>query len=149
MKSPKWAFYVLILFAFALNSCKKSESNKAASNSITLKFNGTAMSTSTITAAASGKGAIQIIGSLNSTTTIYLVIAQNLKVGSFDIASGDGATTYGTANAGYVGDSGGIVVTSLTSTTITGTFQFTATDLLSGNTCTVTSGTFQTAYTTQ
>ncbi|MDR3695576.1 DUF6252 family protein [Mucilaginibacter sp.] len=150
MKSLKWAFLAFTLFAFTLNSCKKSASNKpAVTNSIALKFNGTAYSTSTITAAYKS-GALQIIGSYVGGTTLYLAIPGNVKVGSFDLSTGAGAATFSTGpSASFFSDSGSIVITSFTSTTVAGTFSFHGTDLTTSGTCTVTEGTFQATYATQ
>lgn len=94
MKSLKWAFLALTLFTFTLNSCKKSgNSTPKVTNTVALKFNGTAYTTSTITATYS-KGALQIIGSFNSTTVIHLLIPTDVKVGSFDLATGGGAPQF-------------------------------------------------------
>ena len=149
MKPIKWAFLALIVFAVTLNSCKKSATKPAVTNSIALKFNGTAYSTSTITAAYS-KGALQIIGSFVSSTSLYIAIPNNVKVGSFDLATGAGAATFGTGpSAAFFGDSGNVTITSFTSTTVAGTFAFHGTDLSTGSTCNVTEGTFQATYSTQ
>jgi hypothetical protein len=150
MKSIKWAFLALTLITFTLSSCKKSSNSKPASNSVSLKFNGTAYNTTSNITGAVSKGALQIVGAFNTTTTVYIVVTGGLAVGSFDIASGAGAATFSTgASNDYIADSGTITITSLTSTTIAGTFQFDGTDAISGiATCTVTNGTFNTSYTT-
>ena len=150
MKSLKWTFLVLALFAFALNSCKKSSDNKpAATNSIALKFNGTAYSTSTITAAYS-KGALQIIATYVDGSSLYIAIPSNVKVGSFDLATGAGAATFSTsATEAFIGETGNITITSFTSTTVAGTFAFTGPDVSNSHTGTVTNGTFQTTYASQ
>ncbi len=150
MKSIKWAFLILTLFTFTLNSCKKSSNSKPASNSISLKFNGTAYSTTSNITGSASKGALQIVGSFNTTTTVYLAIPSGVAVGSFDISSGAGAASFSSGSADeYFGDTGTITITSLTSTTVGGTFQFDGTDVLTGATGTVTEGKFQTSYTTQ
>lgn len=149
MKSLKWAFLALTLFAFALNSCKKSSDNKPVTNSVALKFNGTAYSTSTITAAYS-KGALQIIGTYVDGSTLYIAIPSNVKVGSFDLTTGAAAATFSTsATEAFIGDSGTITITSFTSTAVAGTFAFTGPDASNSHTGTATSGTFQTTYATQ
>lgn len=150
MKPIKWAFLALTLITFTLSSCKKSSNSKPASNSISLKFNGTAYNTTTNISGSSSKGAMQIVGSFNTTTTVDLTIPSDVAIKSFDIASGAGAASFASGSANeYFADSGTITITSLTSTTVGGTFQFDGTDVLTGSTCTVTSGTFQTSYTTQ
>jgi len=104
--------------------------------------------TSNVSASYS-KGAFQITGTFNTTTNVYLAVPDNAKVGSFDLATGLGAATFvsGSSNE-YFGDSGTITITSFTSTTVAGTFQFNGTDISNGNTCTITSGTFQANYIT-
>jgi hypothetical protein len=150
MKTMKWAFLALTLFAFAFNSCKKSSSNPPkASNSISFKLNGTAYSASNITAVDSS-GTLQVVGIINSTTDIDLVVISNLKVGSFDMASGAATALFiSGASNDYEGVAGTLTITSLTSTTVAGTFSFTGTNIINNGTGTFTSGTFQTAYTTK
>jgi hypothetical protein len=151
MKSLKWALLALTLITISLNSCKKSDSKKAATvtNSIALKFNGTAYTTNTITAVYS-QGAIQIIGTYANGAVLYIAIPSNVKVGSFDLSTGGGAATFGTNSTNtYIGDAGTINITSFTSNTVTGNFEFKGTNILDSSTCSVTSGTFQTPYTTQ
>jgi hypothetical protein len=91
---------------------------------------------------------LQVIGIVNSTTSIYIVITGNLAVGSFDISSGAGAVTFTEGSTIYLGTAGTITVTSLTSSTIAGTFNFTGTNASSGSTGAGTSGAFKTTYTT-
>jgi hypothetical protein len=89
---------------------------------------------------------IEIFGDINSVANITLIIPQGLNGGSFDIntVTASAAFTDNTGTA-YNGVSGTITITSLTSRTIAGTFQFTGTDA-SGINCTVTNGVFQTDY---
>jgi hypothetical protein len=150
MKSLKWAFLALTLFAFTLNSCKKSaNSTPKVTNTVALNFNGTAYTTSTTNATYS-TGALQIISTFNSTTVIHLLIQPVVKVGSFDIASGAGWAKFDAGpTVEFIGTSGNITITSFTSTTVAGTFQFSGPNTFNSNTGATTSGTFQTTYTTQ
>jgi hypothetical protein len=154
MKQIKTLLLVLTVCAFAFSSCTK-KSNPAptvATPGISLKFNGTAYTSSAPVASYSKSlNAIQIIGNFGTTATVYLAIPSGFKVGSFDVASGDVATTFSNgANLQdtYIGVSGTVVITSFTSTTVVGTFNFAATDLnsVTGN---ITSGQFQANYTNQ
>jgi hypothetical protein len=151
MKLIRLSFFVLALVAFGLNSCKKSSESttKKTTNTVALKYNGTAYSTSTITAAYS-KGALQIIATFSTTTSVYLAIVSDVKVGSFDLATGAGAGTFtlGTSNA-ILGDTGTITITSFTGTTVAGSFTFSGPNLTGSGTGDITEGTFQTSYTTQ
>src|ERR1700733_127494 len=108
MKSLKLACIAFGLMAFAFTSCKKSSDNKPVANTISLKFNGTAYSTSNIVAVDSA-GYFELIGTVNSTTDINLIIIGGFKTGSFDLASGAGAinfiagaNNYYTATAGTI-----------------------------------------------
>jgi len=149
MKSLKWTFLVLALFAFALNSCKKSANKPTVNNNIAFKFNGTTYSTSTITTVYKS-GGLQIIGTYVGSTTLYIAIPANVKVGSFDLSTGAAAAIFNIgSSASYVSDSGNITITSFTSTTVAGTFEFHGTDLTANNTCTVTSGSFLATYSAQ
>jgi hypothetical protein len=151
MKLIRISFFVLALFAFGLNSCKKSSESttKKTGSTVSLKYNGTAYSSSTITAAYS-KGALQIIGTFGTTTSVYMAIISNVKVGSFDVSTGAGAATFtiGTSTS-ILGDAGTITITSFTSSTVAGTFTFSGSNLTGSGTGDITEGTFQTSYTTQ
>lgn len=150
MQSFKWAFLVLTLFAFFLNSCKKNSGNKpAVTNSIQLKFNGTAYSTSTIDASYNN-GALQMIGDFAGGGSIYLAVPGNVKAGSFDFAANTASSVFRTGTSTeFIGDSGTITITSFTNNTVAGTFSFHGTDYSTNTSYTVTDGTFQTTYPTQ
>ena len=144
---------MLAVCLLALNSCKKSSTNPQTATNLSLKFNGTAYSYPSATASYNAsQNAIQIIGNLNNADVIYVVIPQNLKVGTFDIASGGAAVTFSTSTTNdqdsYIATSGSVVITSFTSSTIAGTFQATCSSLanVAG---TVTEGKFQLKYTSQ
>jgi hypothetical protein len=149
MKSVKLACIAFALITLAFTSCKKSSDNKPpAGNSLSLKFNGTTYSTSNIVAVDS-IGYFQLIGTISSTANIYMYVLGGFKVGSFDLASATRAVNFtsGTGNS-YASTAGTITITSLTSTTISGTFNFTGTNNITGTTGAGTDGTFTTTYTT-
>ena len=153
MKKIKYLFLVLTVCAVAFSSCKKSSTKPATpAQSISLKFNGTAFSSSTPTAAYSkSQGAIQIIGQLNSTTVVYLAITGGVKVGTYNVTDGNIALTFsnGTAEANnFYSTAGALVITSFTATTISGTFAFTGTTTTNVN-VSITEGTFTSNYTNQ
>ena len=144
---------MLAVCILAFSSCKKSNTApKPAAQSISLTFNGTAYSASAPFASYSkSQNALQVVGNFGTTATIYLAIPLNFKVGSFDIANGDAAATFSNGASlsdSYIADTGTIVITSFTSTTVAGTFQFSGTDL-SGVAGTATGGKFQANYTNQ
>jgi hypothetical protein len=152
MKQVTYLFLTLILFAFTLSSCKKSNTNPQSAESISLKFNGTLVSSSTpIATYYKSQNSLQIIGAFSSTSAVSLIIANGVQVGTFDLSNGNSLLTYSTgANLqdSYIGTSGNIVISALTSTTVTGTFQFTGTDP-SNVTGTITEGKFTAKLITQ
>lgn len=141
---------MLTVCAFVFSSCKKSSiTPKVAEQSISLKFNGTAYTSPSPNARYfRSQNSFQIMGNFGTKSAVYVVIPLNFKVGSFDIATNQAGTTFFTgANLQdtYMGTSGTVVITSFTSTTVAGTFEF-ASKHLSGITGTVTSGQFQANY---
>jgi hypothetical protein len=154
MKQLKTLLLALTVCAFAFSSCtkKSNPTPTAAAAGISLKFNGTAYTSSSPVASYSkSQNAIQIVGNFGTTATVYLAIPSNVKVGSFDVATGEVATTFSNGvnlQDTFLGVSGTVVITSFTSTTVAGTFNFAATDLnsVTGN---IASGQFQANYTTQ
>jgi hypothetical protein len=153
MKQIKFFFLALTVCVLAFNSCKKSSTKpKVAAQSISLKFNGTSYTSSTLFASyGKSLNALQVVGTIGTTASVYLAIPLNFKVGTFDIASSQAAATFSNgANLQdtYMATSGSIVITSFTSTTVAGTFQFTGSDM-SNVAGTVTSGQFTANYTSQ
>jgi hypothetical protein len=153
MKQVTYLFLTLILFAFTLSSCKKSSNNpQTAAENISLKFNGTLVSSPMpIATYYKSQNSLQIIGAFGTTSAVSLIIANGVQVGTFDLSNGDALLTYSTgANLQdtYIGTAGNIVISTLTSTTVAGTFQFTATDL-SNLTGTITEGKFTAKLITQ
>jgi hypothetical protein len=153
MKQIKLEILLLLLCILALGSCKKSNTTpKASVQSIAMKFNGTAYSGSAPFASYSkSQNALQVAAKLGAGTSVYLAIPSNLKVGTFDITKSEAASTFASGTAlsdTYIGTSGSIVITSFTSTTVAGTFQFKGTNL-SSVTGDITEGKFQANYTTQ
>ena len=143
---------MLILFAFTLSSCKKNNTNPQAAESISLKFNGTLTSSSTpIATYYKSQNSLQIIGAFGTTSAVSLIIANGVQIGTFDLSNANALLTYSTgANSQdtFYGTAGNIVISTLTSTTVSGTFQFTGTDL-SNVTGTITEGKFTAKLITQ
>jgi hypothetical protein len=146
MKKIKSLVFIAAVFAFAFSSCKKSGSdNKPASTvSMSLNFNGTAKNTSSVLASHyEDENTLQVIGTFSGSQGLSLMI-QNIKVGTFNIASDGVIASFSTsadfANT-YLADSGTVTITSYTSDAIAGTFQFTGTNQ-AGAAGVVTSGTF-------
>jgi len=144
MKLLKWTFLAATLLTFSLSACKKSASNAKVNNSLSLKFNGTAYSTSNVSGSY-GSGVLQIIGTFNTPANVYLAV-DSAKTGTFDLATHGSATFSLSQGNAYFVDSGTITITSFTGSTVAGTFQFNGTNISNGSTCVVTSGTFQTSY---
>jgi hypothetical protein len=153
MKKIKYILVMFAVCAVAFSSCKKSNPKPTTpAQSISLKFNGTALTSSTVVAVYSKtQNAIVITGGFGSTSAVSLAIVSNVKVGSFDIGSGAASGIYTTGSNladAFIGISGTVAVTAFTSTSISGTFVFTGMDLNSV-TGAITSGTFTCNYTSQ
>ena len=145
MKQVTYLFLILILFTFTLSSCKKSDTNPQAAESISMKFNGTLVSSPTpIATYFKTQNSLQIIGAFGTTSAVSLLIANGVQVGTFDLSNGEALLTYSTgANLQdtFYGTAGNIVISTYTSSTVSGTFQFTGTDP-SNVTGTITEGKF-------
>lgn len=131
MKTIKLSLLAVVFCTLVLGSCKKSSNpSPAAAVSMSMKFNGTAKSTSTVVASYySSENTLQVIGSFNNTDAISLMI-QNVKTGTFTLPSNDIIASYSQGSefaTTYLGDTGSITITSFTDTQVTGTFQFTGT----------------------
>ncbi len=152
MKQVTYLFLILILFAFTLSSCKKSSANPQTASSISLKFNGTLVSSATpIATYYKTQNSLQIIGAFGTTSAVSLIIANGVQIGTFDLSNGEALLTYSTgANLQdtFYGTAGNIVISTYTSSTVSGTFQFTGTDL-SNVTGTITEGKFTAKLITQ
>lgn len=80
VKLIKWAFLTLTLFTLVLNSCKNSsDSTPKTINSLFVKFNGTAYSTTDVEA-VTDEGTLTLVGVVNSNVE-RLDINGGLKVG--------------------------------------------------------------------
>ena len=148
MKQIKLAFILLTASVLSFNSCKKS-SNPVPAQNISMTFNGTAYSSATPAAVYSKSGnSMAIAGQFSSVSSVALVI-DTVKVGTYNIGptsvSGILFDVNNTSDT-YYDTSGTIVVTAYTSTSITGTFQFSVTN--GTNNATITSGKFNSNYTT-
>jgi hypothetical protein len=93
----------------------------------------------------------ELTGAFGTISAISIAVTNNVKVGTFDIASGDASLIYTTGtnlSDAYLGSTGSVVITALTSTTVTGTFYATTINL-SNVTGAVTSGAFNAKLITQ
>ena len=135
MKLIKPILVVLTLFALVSASCKKSDS-AAPSNAIgiSLKINGTAKSSTMVIADyIKSESSLQVIGTFG-TEAVSLMVPS--KVGTFDIIKDNLLLSYSVKNDyddTYLGESGTVTITSFTSTTVTGTFQFSGPNPEGGN----------------
>ena len=131
------------LAILTLASCKKSSSSPVPSQSISLKFNGTQKSSSTVVASLyTSESTLQVLGTFGSEGVSLMI--QNPKVGTFDASNGSVVASYSSGADladTYLADNGTITITSMTSEAVSGTFQFTGTNQ-SNVTGTVTEGKF-------
>ena len=152
MKKIKIAVLLLSVFALLSSSCKKSAAtNPTPTQSISLKFNGTVKSSNVATADyIKSQQSLQIIGKFGGEGVSLLI--ENVKVGTFDVASSGALLTYSTISDfkdTYIADTGTVTITSFTSTTVSGTFQFSGTLPNTPSTGVITEGKFQVNLVTQ
>lgn len=149
MKPIKSVLLLLVVCALAFNSCKKNNTPKVAPQSISLIFDGVTFSSAAPVASYSkSQNALQVTANLGGSTSIYLTIPSNVKVGTFDIATNESAATFIFLDllSPFFATSGNVVITSFTSTTVAGVFQFSGENQYNLN-ATITSGQFQANYT--
>jgi len=142
MKKIKYLYIIAAACALLFFSCSK-KSNPAPAQSISLKFNGTAYSTTNLTANTSDN--LTVISGEFVGQSVVLIDIPNAKVGSFDIPSSGANVSFANGSGAqnvYTANTGNITVTSMTSTSIAGTFEFTGNNV-GGSPATVTSGQFQ------
>ena len=153
MKYLKRSLFVIAVFVtMDLSSCKKGDDTPAG---VSFQFDSTTAVKFLNPAGTYGTstGEFELTATNRTNATLQLFVTSNLAVGSFDIASGAAAVVYaspsttGSDNLIAVpkANSGTIVITSYTSTTVAGKFSFSGTDL-AGKVYTVTNGTFTTSY---
>lgn len=144
MKTIKPILAVCMFLAFISASCKKSNTNPTSGAvSISLKFKGTAKTSGTVVADyIKSENNLQILGKFGN-EGVSLSIA-NVKVGTFDVATDGALVSYSTTadfNNTYMGTTGTVVITAFSSTSVTGTFNFTG-STIDGRTGAVTEGKF-------
>lgn len=144
MKQIRSTLIILSVCTLAFSSCKKSGDKPSDSIGISLKFNGTAKSSTTpIASYYPAENSLQVEGIFNGTEAVSLMI-ENIKTGTFDVASDAVVASYSTTadfNNTYLGSTGSVNITSFTSDQVSGTFQFTGTNPANA-TGTVTEGKF-------
>jgi hypothetical protein len=156
MQKIKHLFLMAVVCTVAFSSCKKDSkkpTTPVSTQSISLTFNGTAFSsTAPVALYSKSQGILLITGPFGTTAAISLSINGTIQAGTYDLTSGNALATFATGTNlqdVYTSDSGSIVITQLTSTTVSGTFQFTGTNFTNAATGTVTQGKFQANLTTQ
>lgn len=124
----------LVLLCFSvliLSSCsKRSESTNATSSTLSFKADGTSkLSILTVATYYVSQGTLQIVGQ-NGGENIGLMV-DNVKIGTFDVVKDNLILSYGLDTVlqnQYIGASGSVSITSLTTNMVTGTFQFVGTN---------------------
>ena len=143
MKKIKYLCFIAAASAFLFCACGKKNTPAPFNPIISLKFNGTAFSSSNFTV-SSVPNTILINGQFIGQATVALSIP-NAKVGSFDVATSGATFHFANSPAAqdmYTATSGTIVVTSLTNTTIAGTFAVSVNNV-GGVSANITDGQFQ------
>lgn len=146
MKLIKLSLLILVVCGLLYSSCKKSNSNSPlVTPSFSLKVNGISKSTNTITTNYSkSTNILQVEGVFNTGEQLSITI-NNVKAGTFDIATGAAVADYLISNNAvdsYAGTVGTVTISSFTNSNVTGSFQFTGTNLASTSIA-ITGGTFQ------
>jgi hypoxanthine phosphoribosyltransferase len=146
MKLIKLSLLIFVVCGLLYSSCKKSNSNSpSVTPSFSLKVNGVSKSTNTITTNYSkSTNVLQVEGVFNTGEMLSITI-NNVKAGTFDIAAGAAVADYLISNAtvdSYAGTVGTVTISSFTNSSVTGSFQFTGTNLTSTSIA-ITAGTFQ------
>jgi len=146
MKTIKLSLLLFVLCGLLYSSCKKSGSNSPAiTPSISLKANGVSKSTNTITTTYTQSTNILLIEGVFNTGEVVSMTINNVKVGTFDVATGAAVADYAVSSAtidSYAGTAGTVTISSFTSSTVTGSFQFTGLNPATTSMA-ITAGTFQ------
>ncbi|MGN6641255.1 MAG: hypothetical protein ACTHJ8_20255 [Mucilaginibacter sp.] len=146
MKQFRTILFMLAAFTLVLTSCKKDSNKPNSAASITFKLNGASQSTTNVVGTyIKSENTIQVIGNMGNGIALQLMV-ENVKTGSFDLAdiNQQVLATYTTGSQLediYVGGTGNITITSFNSTSVSGTFQFVATNT-SNDSKTISNGTF-------
>lgn len=151
--------FCFLAFCFLLfNSCEKTPGHltvdpvptPSSDYYITLKVAGVSKSSNlSVATVYAGTNTLQIIGQLAGPEGINLMV-DSVKVGTFDVVINNAILSYNTTAAyadTFLGTSGTITITALTSDTITGTFQFTGTNFTTNATKSISNGAFNLKYT--
>lgn len=142
MKKINYLYMLCIALILVCYSCNKKSNPAPSVSNISLKFNGTSYRTSVVRVIAS-TNVIELTGIFNSQSLVVLTIV-NPKVGSFNVPGGDATfhmITDTSAQHLYWGV-GTMVISSLSTTVISGTFDMSCMNV-SGENANVTDGSFQ------
>jgi hypothetical protein len=159
MKKAVVLFYFLAFCIVLFNSCEKIPGHLTSTTGgvtssnyyITLKVDGVAKSSNLSVATiytGAGSNTMQIIGQLPGTEGINLMV-DSVKIGTFDVVINNAILSYSTTAAyadTFLGTTGTITISALTTDTITGTFQFTGTNFTTHATKIISSGAFNLQY---
>lgn len=149
MKQIKTALLMLVVCTLTFSSCKKDSAKTSVSLKVTI--DGVTKTASHVVATYyKSENTLQLMATFSGTENVSLMI-ENVKVGNFDASSDEVLTTYATTNDfanTYTGDSGQVVISTFGNGTISGTFNFVATNTSSA-TKTLTAGSFNTTYVSQ
>jgi hypothetical protein len=146
MKQIRTILFMLAAFTLALTSCKKDSNKPGNTPSVSFKLNGTSQTTANVVGTyVKSENTIQVIGQLGNGIALQLMV-ENVKVGSFDLADANqqvlaAYTTGSQLEDIYTGNTGNITITSFSGTSVSGTFQFVATNTLNDSK-TISNGTF-------
>ncbi|MGZ3765892.1 MAG: DUF6252 family protein [Mucilaginibacter sp.] len=132
MKLIKSVLIILSISVIGFFSCKKSKTDPSINSNISFKFNDTTKSADLIVSGyGKTKDTLQISGTVGQRGTIVLDI-KNPKVGTFNITSGGLMLSYiptsFDVNETYVASAGTVTITQLSSTSVSGTFNFSGTN---------------------
>jgi hypothetical protein len=143
MKSFR-SILLFIVFAFVCSSCNKSDTDPLII-SISLKLNGTLKSSGEPVAVYyQSSKTLQLSGIFNTSEAVSIMVP-NVAVGAFDVATNNLTVTYSPDSNyldTYFGSTGTITITTLNSSLVAGTYNFTGAN--AGNTVAIiTEGKFQ------
>jgi hypothetical protein len=143
MKNMKYIYLVVMVAVFICCSCSKKNNPATAKQSISFKFNDTSYATTNVQV-LSEPNLIRVNGTFNSQSFVLLQV-ENPTIGSFNVPGIGGVFQYFTgsiAQNDFYEGYGTIVITSLTSTSLAGTFELSA-ENPSGVKANITQGQFQ------
>ena len=149
----RFTLFLLIACLFAITACTKEEGHintpSSSNAAVAFKVDGVSKTaTSSVATIYASLNSVQIIGSTSAGEGINLSL-NNFAVGTYDVITDNLLLSYSTSSTyadSYLASAGTVVITAYTSTTITGTFKFTALRTSGATTKAITEGTFNCKY---